>query len=120
MNPFVSRKEIRFHHCDPAGIVFYPQYFVLFHELLEDWFNLGLAVPYADFIGRQRLGIPTVHVSSDFIAASRLGDQIDLTLTVAHLDRSAAAGAAPRRSPRAHPPACRADRTRSAAPGTDS
>jgi hypothetical protein len=34
---------------DPAGIVFYPQYFILFHELLEDWFNRGLEVDYADF-----------------------------------------------------------------------
>ena len=27
--PFVSEKLIRFHHCDPAGIVFYPQIFFL-------------------------------------------------------------------------------------------
>ena len=26
---FECDKLIRFHHCDPAGIVFYPQYFVL-------------------------------------------------------------------------------------------
>ena len=40
---FKSQKLIRFQHCDPAGIVFYPQYFVLFHELIEDWFNDGAA-----------------------------------------------------------------------------
>ena len=34
--PFECDKLIRFHHCDPAGIVFYPQYFVLFNELVED------------------------------------------------------------------------------------
>ena len=28
---------IRFHHCDPAGVAFYPEYFVLFNELVEDW-----------------------------------------------------------------------------------
>ena len=33
--PFAADKPIRFHHCDPAGIVFYPQYFVLFNELVE-------------------------------------------------------------------------------------
>ena len=26
---FERKKLIRFHHCDPAGIVFYPQYLVL-------------------------------------------------------------------------------------------
>ncbi len=40
--PFRNDKLIRFHHCDPAGIVFYPRYFVLFHELYEDWFAEGL------------------------------------------------------------------------------
>lgn len=44
---FESTKLVRFQHCDPAGIVFYPQYFVLFHELIEDWFNEGLRVNYA-------------------------------------------------------------------------
>jgi acyl-CoA thioesterase FadM len=47
--PFATDKLIRFHHCDPAGIVFYPQYFVLFNELVEDWFNHGLGIDFARF-----------------------------------------------------------------------
>jgi 4-hydroxybenzoyl-CoA thioesterase len=43
---FVREKRVRFHHCDPAGIVFYPQYFVLFHELMEDWFREGLGLAH--------------------------------------------------------------------------
>jgi 4-hydroxybenzoyl-CoA thioesterase len=35
-SPFECDKLIRFHHCDPAGIVFYPQYFVLFNELVAE------------------------------------------------------------------------------------
>ncbi|NPT47023.1 hypothetical protein GNZ12_38180 [Paraburkholderia sp. 1N] len=41
----------------PPGIVFYPQYFVLFHEVIEDWFNDGLGIDYAGFIGNEKLGI---------------------------------------------------------------
>ena len=67
---FESKKLIRFQHCDPAGIVFYPQYFVLFHELIEDWFNDGLEVNYADLIAVQRLGVPTVRIECDFVARS--------------------------------------------------
>ena len=26
---FTTRKMIQFFHCDPAGIVFYPQYFTI-------------------------------------------------------------------------------------------
>ncbi|MBC7576171.1 MAG: hypothetical protein H7312_02260 [Tardiphaga sp.] len=35
--PFTKKKLIRFHLCDPAGIVFYPQYFYLLSEAMEDF-----------------------------------------------------------------------------------
>ncbi len=35
--------RIRFSHCDPAGIVFFPQYLVMTNALVEDWFNEGTA-----------------------------------------------------------------------------
>lgn len=79
---FESEKHVRFQHCDPAGIVFYPQYFVLFHELIEDWFNRGLEVKYADLIAVQRLGVPTVRLECDFIAPSAIGDTLRLRLVV--------------------------------------
>ncbi len=40
--PFVAGKRIRFHHCDLTGIVFFPQYFVPFNEVIEDWYTYGL------------------------------------------------------------------------------
>ena len=36
--------RIRFSHCDPAGIVFFPQYMVMFNGLLEDWFTDGMGI----------------------------------------------------------------------------
>ena len=44
---FEREQLIRFSHCDPAGIVFFPQYFVLFNGHVEDWFDDGLALGYA-------------------------------------------------------------------------
>jgi len=79
---FETKKLVRFQHCDPAGIVFYPQYFVLFHELIEDWFNEGLRVNYADFIAIQKLGVPTVRMEVDFVAPSEIGDTLTFQLTV--------------------------------------
>ena len=32
---FVVPVPIRFAHCDPAGIIFFPQYLVLFHGVVE-------------------------------------------------------------------------------------
>lgn len=85
-NPrFERRIRIRFSDCDPAGIVFYPQYFVQFNGLVEDWVTDGLGISYADLIGQRRVGLPTVRVESTFKAVSRMGDDVCLGLQVAHL-----------------------------------
>jgi 4-hydroxybenzoyl-CoA thioesterase len=86
--PFVSEKLIRFHHCDPAGIVFYPQYFILFHELLEDWFNRGLGLNYAEFVSRERRGLPTAHIDCDFRIPSKIGDTVQMQLSVRRIGNS--------------------------------
>ena len=89
--PFVTRKQIRFHHCDPAGIVFYPQYFVLMNELVEDWFNRGLGVDFAHFHTEARRGIPMAHIECDFLAPSTIGETLDFTLAVEKVGTSSLA-----------------------------
>jgi 4-hydroxybenzoyl-CoA thioesterase len=77
--------RIRFSHCDPAGIVFYPQYFVLFNGLVEDWVSEALGIPYAGLIATRRVGMPTVKVESKFVAISRMGDELRFGLSVEQL-----------------------------------
>jgi 4-hydroxybenzoyl-CoA thioesterase len=84
---FRREKPVRFHHCDPAGIVFYPQYFVLFHELMEDWFTEGLGEDYAAFV-RGGYGMPAVKVECEFLAPNPVGDVIAFELTLARLGTS--------------------------------
>lgn len=86
--PFETDKLIRFHHCDPAGIVFYPQYFVLFNELVEDWFNAGLGLDFAAFHAVQRLGVPMAHVECDFLSPSKIGETLRLRLAVRKIGNS--------------------------------
>ncbi|MEV6550307.1 thioesterase family protein [Streptomyces sp. NPDC051597] len=85
---FTQRKRVFFHHCDPAGIVFYPQYLLLVNEVLQDWFETGLEVGYAGLFAERRIGIPTVRLECDFLAPSRLGDALDITLTVERIGKS--------------------------------
>ncbi|MCX7892931.1 MAG: acyl-CoA thioesterase [Burkholderiales bacterium] len=85
---FVREKLIRFHHCDPAGIVFYPQYFVLFNELVEDWFTHGLHEDYATMIAVDRVGVPMAHVDCDFVSPSKIGDMLRLELRVKRVGRT--------------------------------
>lgn len=85
---FECDKLIRFHHCDPAGIVFYPQYFVLFNELVEDWFNQGLATDFAAFHTVRRMGTPMRKVECDFLLPSQVGEILRMQLGVQKIGTS--------------------------------
>jgi 4-hydroxybenzoyl-CoA thioesterase len=85
---FEIEETVRFAHCDPAGIVFFPQYLVMLNTLHERWFSEALGVPYHDYIARRRLGVPTVRLECDFTAVSRHGDVLRQRLAVAKLGRS--------------------------------
>lgn len=85
MSAFRVPRRIRFSDCDPAGIVFYPQYFVMFNGLMEDWVDGPLAIGFADLVARRRIGLPTVRLEADFRAVSRFGDDVELSLEVERL-----------------------------------
>ena len=38
MAQFATEILVRFQHCDPAGIVFYPRYFEMISQSVEEWF----------------------------------------------------------------------------------
>lgn len=88
---FQANRMIRFSHCDPAGIVYYPNYFDMFQALVEDWFNKSLEINYADYISRRRLGLPTVKVECEFLIPSKIGETITLALHVTRIGRSSIA-----------------------------
>jgi len=84
-NLFVRERLIRFSHCDLAGIVFYPQYFVLFNDLVEDWFAEALGVGFPELHMVRGIGMPVVRVECEFVAPSRVGDRVDMALSVTHV-----------------------------------
>lgn len=79
---------IRFGHTDPAGIVFYPRYFEMINNTVEDWFAEALGVSFGELVEQGSKGMPTVRTECDFIRPSRLGDVLTFELTVAKLGRS--------------------------------
>jgi len=79
---------IRFSHCDPAGIVFFPRYLAMFNDLIEDWVTEGLGIPYAELLGVRRVGLPSVSLNCQFSAISRMGDEVMLGLSLEHIGRS--------------------------------
>jgi len=85
---FTRSVPIRFSHCDPAGIVYFPHYFDMFNGVIEDWYTYELGYNYAELITGSRYGFPFVHIECDFKIPSRMGDVIDMTLLVERVGRS--------------------------------
>jgi 4-hydroxybenzoyl-CoA thioesterase len=85
---FTRKVAVRFSHCDPAGIVYFPRYFDMFNGLIEDWYTEELGVDYAKLILNDRHGFPFVHIETDFMIPSRMGDHIDLTLLIERIGRA--------------------------------
>jgi 4-hydroxybenzoyl-CoA thioesterase len=79
--------RIRFAHCDPAGIVYFPQYLVMTNMLVEEWFNERLSIDYAHMIQTRRVGLPIVKLDCEFSKPSRMGDTVTLSLGVARIGR---------------------------------
>lgn len=84
MSVFSSRRVLRFSDCDPAGIVFFPQYFVMALNVVEEWVD-ALGIGYAELVGRRRTGLPTVRLETDFTAISRMGETVAFHLDVERL-----------------------------------
>ena len=80
---FTTEKQVRFHHCDPAGIVFYPQFFYLLHEVQED-FLAHIGFPEHVLI-RAGTGIPIVDLKTECLGMCRHGDQLTLSLELTRI-----------------------------------
>ena len=78
---FTIEKRILFQHCDPAGIVFYPQYFYLLSEAMEE-LMLAAGKPQHEHISVKRRGWPIVKLDVDFVGMSRYGDTISIDVMI--------------------------------------
>lgn len=65
--------RIRFGQCDPAGIVFHPQYFTIFNAVMEDFFRDVVGTPFHQIIA-EGTGLPVVGIHCDFVNPSRVGE----------------------------------------------
>lgn len=85
---FIHRQAIRFSHCDPGGIVYFPHYFEMVYEAIEDWFDSKIEPNLETRLRQEGMGFPTVNTQCDFFKPSRVGDVLELEIAVARLGRS--------------------------------
>ncbi|KAA0693771.1 acyl-CoA thioesterase [Neorhizobium sp. P12A] len=82
---FQRQELVRFQHCDPAGIVFYPRYVEMINATIEDWFAQAVGTDFAKIHGELKSAIPVVSLKIDFHAPSRLGERLDFNLAIEKL-----------------------------------
>ena len=85
---FRSQLKIRFGDIDRAGIVYYPRFLHYFHVALEEFFASELGVEYPTVVNRHRIGLPTVHLETDFSRPFSYGDHIELEVCVLKVGRT--------------------------------
>ncbi len=86
--PYTQTRQIRFSHTDPAGIVYFPNYFDFCNGVIEDFYTKRLGVDYAKLIFERRRGTPIVHAACDFFAPSVMGESLDFTLLLDRFGKS--------------------------------
>jgi len=85
MSVYIHKHMVRFGECDPAGVVYFPNYFDWFHQAMESWFEHGLGRPYAEVL--QHVGFPAVHTEADFRRPCRQGEHLDIEIRVGELGK---------------------------------
>ncbi len=88
---FCTSTQIRFGQVDAAGITFYPRYFEMLNNAVEDWFAQALGADFRSMHIDRGIGVPTVKLSAEFLSPSMLGDHISITITPVRVGRSSCA-----------------------------
>jgi 4-hydroxybenzoyl-CoA thioesterase len=80
---------IEWGHCDPAGIVYFPNYFSYFDASTNALFLRALGFNKYEMLKRYDIvGIPLVDVGARFIVPSVFGDVVTIESNVAEIKRS--------------------------------
>ncbi|MCX7565975.1 hypothetical protein OS189_06425 [Sulfitobacter sp. F26169L] len=77
-------RTVIFRHgqCDPAGIVYTPEFFNVFNQVIEAWFCERLGINYYDVLGPRRTGLGYVRANATFFAPCTMGDEVDVFVSV--------------------------------------
>ena len=81
--------EVQFGDCDPAGIVYYPNYFRFCDNATAALFSAALGTTKRNWLDAHgSAGIPMVDTGARFMAPSTFGDRLDIRSEITELGRS--------------------------------
>lgn len=81
--------DIQFGDCDPAGIVYYPNYFRYFDNATAALVSMALGMNKPAWLAEFSIaGIPMVDTGARFLRPSRFGDSVRIESRFGELGRS--------------------------------
>jgi 4-hydroxybenzoyl-CoA thioesterase len=83
---FAHEVHVQTADCDPAGIVFYPQFLVMTDGTKDQWFARGLGHSRLELLSRRRLNVEPEDVSCEFSLPVRMGEALKFELSVLEID----------------------------------
>jgi len=84
----VFAHEVTIHtaDCDPAGIVFYPQFLVMTDGTKDNWFARGLGHSRLELLSKRRLNVEPENVSCEFALPVHMGEALKFELSVLQIN----------------------------------
>ena len=82
----VSRRTLAWGECDPAGIIFYPNYYRWMDE--ASWALFASAGFSAERMRAEHYSLPLVDTRCEFLASPVFGDEIEIRSQVSNWGRS--------------------------------
>lgn len=80
--------SIQWGDCDPAGIVFYPNYFRIFNMATDALFAAAGFPPSTAFARFGIVGYPMIDTRAVFMSPNKFGDDVSVTSMIARWGRS--------------------------------
>jgi YbgC/YbaW family acyl-CoA thioester hydrolase len=84
---FTYKTEIKWHHCDAAGVLFFAHQFTLIHDAYQALMQ-SLDLPLLGFISEFNYTLPIVHAEADYQVPLTTGDKIKIIITVEKIGKS--------------------------------
>lgn len=85
----ITTVEVQFGDCDPAGIVYYPNYFRMFDNATAGMFAAAFGMHKRNWLVHYGVaGIPMVDTGARFTSPSRFGDVVEIHSEITELGRS--------------------------------
>jgi acyl-CoA thioesterase FadM len=86
----VQELEVPFGDIDQAQVLYFPNLLHYCHLVMEGFFAGPVGIPYPRFLRERGLGLPTVHLETDYRATIPYGMRLRAELTVLRIGRTSA------------------------------